>query len=76
MVPTDSGTEVSQILMNIVLMNATAQGRKEGKSSAAGDRPLLWRDYIVAESGRLEKSYGIRGLVFTRETGLVTWANW
>ena len=74
-VATDRGIEVIGLVRNIVLLNATAEGRKAGRSASAADRPLLWRDYIAAESGRLERSYGLRGLVYTSESGLVSWAD-
>lgn len=68
-VATDRGIEVIGLVRNIVLLNATAEGRKAGRSASAADRPLLWRDYVRAESGRLEKAYGLRGLVYTPESG-------
>lgn len=72
-VPTDAGIETEGLIENLIWINALAEAQREGKNSDPVSRRRIVADYIERRSKELDSQYGLRGLYYTEETGMVAW---
>lgn len=74
-VPTDAGMETEGLIENLIWINALAEAQRQGKNSDPVSRRRIVAAYIERRTKELESLYGLRGLYYTEETGMVAWAD-
>lgn len=74
-VPTDAGIETEGLIENLIWINALAEAQRQGKNSDPVSRRRIVADHIERRAKELESVYGLRGLYYTEETGMVAWTD-
>ncbi len=74
-VPSDAGMETEGLVENLIWINALAEAHRQGKNSDPVSRRRIVADYIERRAKELESVYGLRGLYYTEETGMVAWTD-